>query len=173
MFAVLWIVKPLQPFLSIFGVGAGSFGVYQAVQADNPALAIYRSILAAAAAGALIKPLLTGTPSPPVPPPRPWAVNLLSPSRVAHVLEGHLFPGKPGKTPFPRGWSPAKILHEVSDIATDPTLTWKQQTGPAGSWFTKAGAPARFFVVGTRNGVTIKVIIEPAGEGIITGFPIN
>jgi hypothetical protein len=62
-------------------------------------------------------------------------------------------------------------MHNVSDIATDPTLTWVQQTGKAGSLFTKAGEPARFAVVGTRDGVRIKVVIEPAGEGIITAHP--
>jgi hypothetical protein len=59
----------------------------------------------------------------------------------------------------------------VSDIATDPTLQWVQQTGKAGSLFTKAGAPTRFYVTGVRDGVGIKVIVEPAGEGIITAFP--
>ena len=62
-------------------------------------------------------------------------------------------------------------MHHVSDIATDPTLQWVQQTGRAGSLFTGAGAPARFFVTGVRDGIGIKVILEPAGEGIITAFP--
>jgi hypothetical protein len=63
-------------------------------------------------------------------------------------------------------------MHNVSDIATDPQLRWVQQTGQAGSLFTRAGAAARFFVIGVRDGITIKVIIEPAGEGIITAFPL-
>jgi hypothetical protein len=46
-----------------------------------------------------------------------------------------------------------------------------QQTGKAGSLFTKSGAPTRFFVIGVRDAVGIKVIIEPAGEGIVTAFP--
>ena len=62
-------------------------------------------------------------------------------------------------------------MHNVSDIATDSNLTWVRQTGPEGSWFTRAGTPARFEVVGVRNGVEIKVVLEPAGEGIITAFP--
>lgn len=31
--------------------------------------------------------------------------------------------------------------------------------------------PARFRVYGERDGVCIRVVVEPAGEGIITGFP--
>lgn len=106
-------------------------------------------------------------------------VNLASPQRTAHITVGdatgggHMWPGAPGKTAFPQGWSAEKIMHNVSDIATDPALTWVQQTGNAGSLFTKAGAPARFFVTGAREGVGIKVILEPAGEGIITAFPIG
>jgi len=58
----------------------------------------------------------------------------------------------------------------VSDIATDPALDWVPQTGNGGL-YTKAGDAARFSVTGVRDGVTIKVIVEPAGEGIITAFP--
>lgn len=83
---------------------------------------------------------------------------------------GHLFPGAPGKTAFPQGWSGDQAMHHISDIATDPALKWIPQTGNGG-WFTKAGKPARFSVEGVRDGVNIKVVIEPAGEGIITAFP--
>lgn len=106
-------------------------------------------------------------------------VNLVNPQRTIHILDGdatgggHLFPGKPGKTSFPENWTGEKIMHEVSDVATDPALEWVQQTGKAGSLYTKAGDPARFYVVGERAGVKIKVVIEPAGEGIITAHPIR
>ena len=106
-------------------------------------------------------------------------VNLASPQRTNHILfgdgptsGGHLWPGNPGKTAFPQNWSADRIMHEVSDIATDPALAWVRQTGPAGSYYTKAGDPARFFVVGERGGVNVKVIVEPFGEGIITGYPV-
>jgi len=105
-------------------------------------------------------------------------VNLASPQRTTHILYGeglgrggHLWPGQAGKTPFPRDWSAGRVMHEVSDIVTDPSLTWVQQTGKAGSLYTKAGDPARFIVTGTRGGVEINVIVAPAGEGIITAFP--
>lgn len=122
----------------------------------------------------------------PAPKPKPtppsagteWA-NLVSPKRAHHILYGesptsggHMYPGNPGKSIFPRDWGPSKILHYISDLATDPKLTWTQQTGPKGSWYTKAGNPARFIVEGIREGIKIRVVLEPAGEGIITGFPI-
>ncbi|HVZ75616.1 MAG TPA: LamG-like jellyroll fold domain-containing protein [Polyangia bacterium] len=105
------------------------------------------------------------------------SVNLASSQRTTHILTGdatgggHLWPGQPGKTPFPQSWSGQKIMHHVSDVATDPALTWVQQFGKAGSFFTKAGDPARFVVTGVREGVQIKVVIEPMGEGIITAHP--
>ena len=69
--------------------------------------------------------------------------------------------------------SEEKILRNVSDIATDPKLTWVQQTGVKGSLYTKKGEPARFKVEGVRDGVKIRVIVEPAGSGVITAFPIK
>src|SRR5207253_7511727 len=53
------------------------------------------------------------------------AVNLLDEMASRHTLYGdetggHLCPGLAGKTPFPPSWSPIDILHQVSDVATDP-----------------------------------------------------
>lgn len=62
-------------------------------------------------------------------------------------------------------------MHEVSDIATDPSLQWRQITGAPGAAFTKKGAPIRYEVIGNRGGIDIKVILEPGGEGIITAHP--
>src|SRR5262249_52363982 len=105
--------------------------------------------------------------------------NLASEERTAHILVGdstgggHLWPGAIDKTPFPAEWSGEEIMHHASDIATDPSLPWVQQTGKAGSLFTRSGDPARFIVTGVREGVTIKVVVEPAREGIITAFPVQ
>ncbi|QWL29205.1 hypothetical protein E2R33_04580 [Rathayibacter toxicus] len=33
----------------------------------------------------------------------------------------HLWPGKPGKTPFPSNWTEEKIKKNILDIANDPT----------------------------------------------------
>ena len=98
-------------------------------------------------------------------------VNLASESRTSHILGGHMPPGEAGNTLFPKTWSPGQIMHNVSDIATDPSLSWIQQTGKLGAEFTKNGAPVRFVVDGVRDGVPMRVILEPGGEGIITGFP--
>ena len=85
---------------------------------------------------------------------------------------GHRWPGLPGKTPFPRDWSDARIMNEVSDIACDPTLTWVQKGGvPGASTYKSSGNPVRFLIDATRDGAPITVIIEPGGGGIITGFP--
>lgn len=104
-------------------------------------------------------------------------LNLANAQRTQHILHGdatgggHMWPGGPEKTSFPQGWSAEKIMHEISGVAADPSLTWIQQTGETGSLFTKVGKPARFLVEGKRDGIDIRVIIEPTGEGIITGFP--
>lgn len=50
---------------------------------------------------------------------------------------------------------------------------WQQITGKQGSQFTKSGQPVRYQAVGTREGVKIKIIIEPEGQGIITGYQIH
>ena len=84
-----------------------------------------------------------------------------------------MWPGLPGKTPFPESWSAPKILHGVSDIVTDPAVPWVNQTGKQGAFFTAAGNPARWKAVVVWDGVKIKVIYEPAGEGIITAHPVG
>ena len=106
-------------------------------------------------------------------------VNLATPQRTTHILDGdgpgsggHLFPGQPGKTPFPQDWSRSQIMHRVSDVATDPHLEWVQSTGRPGAPLTVKGHPVRFRVFGVRHGVMIHVVVEPGGEGIITGHPV-
>ena len=84
---------------------------------------------------------------------------------------GHMWPGNPGKSVFPKNWNAENIMHMISDIATDPNLSWISQTGNGGS-FTKSGRPAKFIVEGIRNNIKIRVVLEPAGEGVITAFPI-
>lgn len=102
-------------------------------------------------------------------------VNLASSDRTAHILTGdgpgrggHLWPGQPGKSPFPQSWSGPKIMHEISDIATDPSIV------PI------IGQNRNLILRGTRDGIDIEVIIArpggwnttPAGE-IVTGYPTN
>lgn len=99
-------------------------------------------------------------------------VNLASETRTQHILDGHTAPpDDPTNTLFPPDWSDKKIMHHVSDVATDPDSAWTQQTGKEGARFTKAGDPVRHLVEGTRDGKIIQVVVEPDGEGIISGFP--
>ncbi|MCM1158611.1 MAG: EndoU domain-containing protein [Clostridium sp.] len=45
--------------------------------------------------------------------------------RKEHILNNHKYGvGKPDKTEFPQNWNNEKILHYVSDIATDPNAIW-------------------------------------------------
>lgn len=104
-------------------------------------------------------------------------VDLTSPQRRTHILDGdatgggHRWPGLPGKTPFPKGWSDDRIMHEISDIATDPSLVTNWQHPSHASGFTRRGRPARGTIFGERGGQCIKVVVEPMGEGIITAHP--
>nr|WKF57909.1 hypothetical protein HUO10_002403 [Paraburkholderia busanensis] len=96
-------------------------------------------------------------------------VNLASPDRTSHILTGdstgggHQWPGGPGKSVFPENWSASKIMNTVSDIATDPSIPETVQ------------ASGRIVKNGSRDGIDIRVVIEPAskGGGIVTAFPTN
>jgi RHS repeat-associated core domain len=92
-------------------------------------------------------------------------VDITSLARRDHVLTGdangggHLFPGLPRKTPFPQSWSEDRIMHEISDVATDPAAS------------RTAGRGGTTIVRGTRDGVEIQVIVR--NGQIVTGYPIN
>jgi RHS repeat-associated protein len=92
-------------------------------------------------------------------------INLADPEATTHILDGDANGGGhapgvgiPNKTEFPADWSRAKIMHEVSDVATDPASKVTQQ-----------GASS--VVEGTRDGVNIRVIIR--NNRIVTGYPTN
>jgi hypothetical protein len=97
-------------------------------------------------------------------------VDLTDARARTHILDGDAAggghrpgTGAPGKSEFPPGWSDEKILHEVSDVATDPAS--KALPGRGG----------RSIIEGTRDGVDIRVVVEPPSRGgrIVTGFPTN
>ncbi|PZE39357.1 EndoU domain-containing protein [Curtobacterium sp. MCPF17_031] len=69
--------------------------------------------------------------------------------------------GFPGKSEFPASWSDGRIIHDISDVATDPDLEWVPQ-GKAGT---------TFIANGMRDGVAIRVVIR--NDEIISGFPTN
>jgi Bacterial EndoU nuclease len=100
-------------------------------------------------------------------------VNLASPKRKDHILYGditgggHLHPGKSGKTVFPPEWSAEKVMTSISDIVTNPGVPWEvNKINP------KSGLQ-RYSAVGEVDGVKIRVIVEPLGEGIVTAWPIS
>jgi hypothetical protein len=104
-------------------------------------------------------------------------VDILSPEAKQHILygdklgsRGHLYPGQPRKTVFPKDWSADKVIHEIGDIATSPKTQWFAQSG-TGGLYTKNGSPARWAAYEVRDGVRIRVIYEPANGKIITAFP--
>jgi len=102
------------------------------------------------------------------PPEAEWT-NLASESRTNHILYGdatgggHLWPGGSGKTPFPETWSPDRVMHEISDVATDPVSRFVPGRG------------GRTIAEGAREGVEIVVVLEAGsrGGGIVTGFSSN
>ncbi len=61
---------------------------------------------------------------------------------------------------FRQGWCDDKIMHEISDIATDPNAIRRNGRG------------GRTITDGTRNGIDIRVIQERNGD-IVSGFPTN
>ncbi len=87
--------------------------------------------------------------------------------RSTHILNNHRFGvEKPDKTLFPKEWSDEKILHYVSDIATDPSATWGM-----GKW----NSP---YAIGVREGIEIRVDFYPDAHPkyrgkISTAYPLN
>lgn len=61
-------------------------------------------------------------------------------------------------------------MNGVSEVATDPANQWVQQTGRLGAEFTRAGDAVRFAVEGVYDSLKLRLIVEPGGEDIITGF---
>jgi hypothetical protein len=97
--------------------------------------------------------------------------DVISPARQNHILSGdatgggHKFGAGKNKPEFSSSWSDKQTFHNILDIATDPNITWKFNS----SW---KGRYDRFVADGVRDNVNIRAIIEPKGEGIISGFPL-
>ncbi|MEG5139698.1 MULTISPECIES: EndoU domain-containing protein [unclassified Microcoleus] len=81
--------------------------------------------------------------------------------------------GISGKSEFPTGWSDEQTINYISEVVKDPNSIWFQQNGTPGAKYTKRGKPVKWQIDGTRNGVNIRVIVEPDGRGLITAFPTN
>jgi hypothetical protein len=111
--------------------------------------------------------------SPPIPPDGGASnekADLIDAKARRHILDGDASGGDhrpgtgiPGKCEFPAGWSDDKIIKAILDVARDPAST------------VRPGGAGRRLVEGTRDGVDIRVVIEPVSKGgrIVTGFPLN
>lgn len=103
-------------------------------------------------------------------------VNILSTADRQHILfgdiggGGHMYPGQPGKSIFPQNWTENQILHNVGDVVTSPTTRWYAQTGTGGS-MTKGGDPAKWVAWEMRDGVSMRVVFQPATGRTLTAFP--
>ncbi|MGW5922314.1 EndoU domain-containing protein [Nocardia fluminea] len=110
----------------------------------------------------------------------------LSPYRMDHIAELHA--GRASvpdinKSLFPAAWTDDKIFEAVRAIVTDPDATWSREAdalkgGRPGTlmnpWHDRDDVeweiPARLRVDGDYDGIRIRVIVEPEGEGIITAY---
>lgn len=110
----------------------------------------------------------------------------LSPYRMDHIAELHADRASKrelGKTLFPASWSDDKIFEAARAVVIDPDSIWSREADPL-----KGGKPdtlfnpyhdrddieweipARLRVDGVYDGVKIRVIVEPYGEGIISAY---
>jgi hypothetical protein len=92
----------------------------------------------------------------------------VSPERRAHILDGDATggghrhgTGVRGKSEFPVDWSDDKVIKAIESVANDPAS--RRTIQPNG----------RTRVEGTREGVDIRVIVDPDGAAIRTGHPAN
>ncbi|WP_081865859.1 EndoU domain-containing protein [Chondromyces apiculatus] len=114
--------------------------------------------------------------------------------RASHILEGapaHLG-GKPGhghgpgrnlpEGAFPDTWTDEQVIAAIERVANSPNSSWMMTKGPGQGTLsrggplpgaastTSGGQPVRYSVRGQDHGLNIEVIVEPTGEGIITGY---
>jgi hypothetical protein len=90
-----------------------------------------------------------------------WACRLSHPHRGRPVRRSHRI----GALTTPLGWTDEKIIRIIETIANDPA------SYPGGKLPVPRKATSIFSAVGTVEGVTIRVVVQPAGKGIVTGYP--
>lgn len=115
----------------------------------------------------------------------------VSDARRNHILEGE-GPNDPGHGPnrgfsegaFPDTWTDDQVINAIERVANSENSTWKQSTGSGymtapvtqggpdsnAPNTTNSGRPVRFKVQGQDHSLDIEIIVEPSGEGIITGY---
>jgi hypothetical protein len=92
----------------------------------------------------------------------------ISESRAQHILYGdktgggHKYGvGIPCKTEFPADWGDDDILSNLSDIAANDNLTWREE-------------PNGYHVAeDVRGTLKIRVVLGPKKQQVITGYPVN
>ena len=101
-----------------------------------------------------------------------WTNLSVSSSRKTHILVGDATGGGhapratvPGKTKFPSGWTDDKIIAAIETVANTAA------NYPNGKFPQAKGPKSRYVAEATVDGVAIKVVVEPLGQGIITGHP--
>ncbi|NJK67191.1 MAG: hypothetical protein HC941_12195 [Microcoleus sp. SU_5_3] len=77
------------------------------------------------------------------------------------------------KVNFPHAGATNRLSIYMSEVIQDPNSIWLQQNGKPGAKYTKTGKPVKWQIDGTRDGINIRVIVEPDGKGAITAFPTN
>ncbi len=116
------------------------------------------------------------------------------PYRVSETRREHILVGNPPKDPghgpnrgytrgaFPDSMTDDEAIAAIEDVANNPNLMWKRQSkdgnvtafrggpNPNEPAFTISGRSSRYQIEGESHGQYIRVIVEPGGEGIITGF---
>ena len=101
-----------------------------------------------------------------------WKNVAVSSSRRTHILVGDATGGGhshkatvPGKTKFPAGWTDDKVIAAIETVANTAA------NYPNGKFPQPKGPKSRYVAEATVDGIAIKVVVEPLGEGIITGHP--
>lgn len=113
------------------------------------------------------------------------AASYLSPYRMDHIAELHSARAANrdlGKSLFPADWSDDKIFEAVRAVVWNASSRWTRGdddfSGKPGTlvnpWHKLPDVeweiPARFRVDGYYDGVWLRVIVEPLGEGIISAY---
>ena len=98
-----------------------------------------------------------------------YVTDLVDAKGKGHILDGDATGGGhrpgtgiPGKSEFPPGWSDDQILHEITDVLTDPKSVW-----------TKPDKRGYITTTGTRNGIDIQVVYDTNKGRIVSGYPTN
>ena len=73
------------------------------------------------------------------------------------------------KRHFPADWPEEKILDCVTEIITNPKISWKQITGME----SLISRPPKFIADGKIEDKMIRVIFEPEDRWILTAYPLN